>query len=115
METYNFEKWFKNGMAVIITSAIIGIGSSIFISWRNGISNKQELHDFISSQIDKHAVIDATFEKKADIDMVKGVQSDLQNQIIDKFNAINSKIDVVIQMLPAVQNTYNYKTQTNNK
>ncbi len=94
MTEQHISKWFKNGMIIIVTSFILGIGSSIFISWRTSIANQAQIEDLQKTQTNQQEILD----KKASTEMVKGIQNDLENQINNKFDAIKGQLDIVIQL-----------------
>ena len=105
-----FIKVLKRWVLGLSGAVVLSVGGGIFTSWRAGIVNEERIQEINNSQIKQDVLI----EKKADAKMVTGIKESLETELSDKYDAINGKLDLLVQMLP-IQNTYYTKSTINNK
>lgn len=103
------KKWKR--LTITITSILLPIiiGQLILFlitTASNSADIKNEKEAILSMQVE--------IKEKASIKMVVTQKEFLETEMIDKYNAIDGKMDIIIKMLP-LTTTYNYKPTTTNK
>jgi len=102
MSEKEFSKYAKNTFIAILTASILAIGGVFFTSWQAGIKNTQRLETIEKTQ----EALNVSLEEKASLPMVKALKENLEQKIEDKFDIIDGKLDVIMQLSTTYNNTY---------
>lgn len=91
----------------IAGTAIIAIAGQFFMSWQTATINTTKIEIIEKMQDAQQIAID----EKADMKVVLGIKETLEQKIVDKFDVIEGKLDLVLQLSP----TYNYYDNSKTK
>lgn len=99
----------KRWVIGLASTALISIVGGLLIMWQTGIVNATQ-NKASEKTLDE---LKKTVNEKASVSMVLTVKNDLEKEINTNYAAIKGQLDVVISMLPMVQNnSYVYKNKT---
>lgn len=102
-----FIKVLKRWVIGLASTVVLSIAGAVFVSWQAAIINTTKMETLEKTQEFQKILID----EKANMKSVLAIKETLEQKIVDKFDIIDGKLDVMMKLSP----TYNYYDNSQTK